>query len=124
MILTANLIGAGLCLILWALPDTSWMLSAVLFTGIGFFGATYAVIIAHGQLFLPKHLTGRGITLLNLFGIGGVGLTQLATSAMAKTGTPEYAATPAFYSDLFLVFALFLLAGCLVYAFSTERPAT
>jgi MFS family permease len=124
VILTANLIGAGLCLILWALPDTSWMLSAVLFTGIGFFGATYAVIIAHGQLFLPKHLTGRGITLLNLFGIGGVGLTQLATSAMAKTGTPEYAATPAFYSDLFLVFALFLLAGCLVYAFSTERPAT
>jgi len=123
VVLKANLIGAGLCLVLWALPDSSWLLSAALFTGIGLFGGTYAVIIAHGQLFLPKHLTGRGITLLNLFGIGGVGLTQLATSAMAKSATVEYAATPAFYSELFLVFALFLLAGCLIYAFSRERPA-
>jgi len=98
-------------------------LSAGLFTAIGFFGATFPAIMAHGQLFMPRHLTGRGLTLMNLFGIGGVGLMQFATSAIEKSVSPEYAATPAFYGSLFLLFGLSLLAGCAIYAFSTEKPA-
>jgi len=123
VVFTANLMGAILCLVLWAMPDKSWLLSAALFVAIGFFGTTFPVIMAHGQLFLPKHLTGRGITLLNLFGIGGVGLWQFITSGIANAVTPEYAVTPAFYGDLFLLFGLSLLVGCVIYAFSNERPA-
>jgi len=122
VILTANLMGAILCLTLWLLPSTSWVLSAALFTAIGFFGATFPAIMAHAQLFMPRHLTGRGLTFMNLFGIGGVGLMQFATSAIAKSVSPEYAATPAFYSNLFLLFGLSLLTGCAVYLFSTEKP--
>lgn len=123
VVLAANFAGAVLCLILWAVPDKSWLLSAALFTAIGFFGTTFPVIMAHGQLFLPRHLTGRGITLLNLFGIGGVGLMQFATSALAKSVPPEYAVTPQFYGSLFLLFAASLLTGCAVYLFSAEKPA-
>ncbi len=123
VVLTANMLGGILCLVLWQFPDRSWLLSAGLFTAIGFFGATFPAIMAHGQLFMPRHLTGRGLTLMNLFGIGGVGLMQFATSAIEKSVSPEYAATPAFYGSLFLLFGLSLLAGCAIYAFSTEKPA-
>ncbi len=120
VILTGNLIVVSLCLTLWAFPQTSWMASALLFTAIGFFGASFPAIMAHGQLFLPQHLTGRGMTLLNLFGIGGVGLMQFLTSAMAKSVPVEQAASPAFYSSLFLLFGISLLIGCVIYAFSSE----
>jgi MFS family permease len=125
VILGGNLIGAGLCLALWLAPDASWLLAAAICTMIGFFGTSFPIIMAHGQLFLPRHLTGRGITLLNLFGIGGVGLMQFVTSAMASAASPEALAGPDFFAGLFLLFGLSLLAGCLVYAFSREpRPAS
>lgn len=125
VVLAGNLMVVALCLVLWALPDQSWLLSAIIFTAIGFFGTSFPAIMAHGQLFLPRHLTGRGITLLNLFGIGGVGLMQFITSAMSRSQSAEDAAAPAFYSDLFLLFGLSLLVGCVIYAFSREaRPAS
>jgi hypothetical protein len=99
------------------------MLAAVLITAIGFLGTSFPVLMAHGQLFLPRHLTGRGITLLNLFGIGGVGLMQFITSAMARTASPEALAGPGFYADLFLLFGVCLLVGSGIYTLSREpRP--
>jgi hypothetical protein len=97
-------------------------MAAVLFTAIGFVGASYPVMMAHGQMVLPSHLTGRGITLLNLFGIGGVGLMQFLTSAMARAAGPEAASAPGFYQGLFLLFGLSLLAGSAIYLFSAEKP--
>ncbi|MFT5001352.1 MAG: MFS family permease [Paracoccaceae bacterium] len=124
VILGGNLAGAALCLLLWAFPETTWLTSAIIFTAIGFFGASFPAMMAHGQLFLPKHLTGRGITMLNLFAIGGVALMQFVTSAMAKSVSLEYAATADFYSGLFLLFGLSLFAGCVIYAFSSEEPSS
>lgn len=120
VILSGNLlVGAG-CLTLWAFPQSSWLVSAGLFTAIGFFGASFPALMAHGQLFLPRHLTGRGMTLLNLFGIGGVALMQFITSAMANRLGTNQTATPDFYSQIFLLFAVGTLAGCAVYLFSSE----
>ena len=121
VIFAGNFSGAILCLGLWLFPDTTWLLSAIVFTAIGFAGATYPLMMAHGQTFLPPHLTGRGITLLNLFGIGGVALTQFITSAMAKSVGPEYASQPEFYSSLFALFGFLLLIGCFIYLFSSEN---
>lgn len=120
IILTGNLCGAVLCITLWLFPGQSWLTSAILFAAIGFFGASFPAIMAHGQMFLPRHLTGRGITLLNLFGIGGVGLMQFLTSAMAHSAGAQASVTPEFYGNLFLLFGLSLLLGCLIYAFSAE----
>lgn len=122
VILVANLGGAGFCLILWAYPDSTWVTSGALFTVIGFCGATFPVLMAHGQQFIPAHLTGRGITLLNLFGIGGVGLMQFITSAMARYAGPESNSQPDFYGQLFLLFGIGLVIGCVIYSFSRERP--
>jgi len=118
VVLTGNLIGAFLCLSLWIWPDTTWLASALIITAIGFFGASFPVIMAHGQAFMPAHLTGRGLTLLNLFGIGGVGLMQFITSKMAQAAP---IADAGFYSNLFLLFGISLLAGGAIYAFSTEK---
>jgi len=120
VVLGGNLLGAALLIVLWAKPDMGWMSSVILFTAIGFFGASFPVIMAHGQLFMPRHLTGRGITLLNLFGVGGVALMQFLTGLMARSLPRGQAAPADFYGQIFLLFGLSLLVGCVIYAFSRE----
>ncbi len=122
VIIGGNICGAVLCLLLWNNPGSSAILVTVAFAAIGLFGTSFPVIMAHGQQFFPKHLTGRGITLLNLFGVGGVGLMQLITSAMAKAQPDPQNVSIDFYSSLFLVFGLCLIAGSLIYVFSQEKP--
>jgi hypothetical protein len=59
----------------------------ILFALIGIFGASYPIVISHGRSFLPAHLTGRGVTLLNLFGMGGAGVMQFASGPVyAESG--------------------------------------
>ena len=123
VILIGNTLVGALCLLLWIAPGQSWLLAAFAFTAIGFFGASFPVLIAHGQQFMPRHLTGRGMTLLNLFGIGGVGLLQFITGAMAKSVSPEQAASPEFYSSIFLLFGVTTLIGCAIYSFAKETRA-
>lgn len=90
-----------------------------LMAAIGFFGASFPVVIAHGRAFVPAHLVGRGVTLLNFFGIGGVGLMQFASgrihAEMAQGSDP---AAP--YIALFGFFAASLLLGCVIYLFSRD----
>ncbi len=47
---------AGLAL----MPDRSALFALAMFVGIGFFGATFPIVIAHARAFFPPHLTGRG----------------------------------------------------------------
>jgi len=85
-----------------------------LLAAVGFFGASFPMLMAHGRSFIPAHLTGRGVTLINLFSIGGVGLLQVASGHLHRMGDGSY-------SLLFGFFALLLLAGCAVYLFATDR---
>jgi len=125
VVIAANGMGGLLCLLLWLLPDQSPLFAGAVFIAIGFCGTTFPVIMAHGQLFMPRHLTGRGITLLNLFGIGGVGLMQFLTSAIARATPEAEVTTPEFYSLLFLIFGIGLLGGVAIYLFSHEpKPAS
>lgn len=112
-----NLGGALACLALWAFWDHSLWLSTVLLSLIGLFGASFAVLIAHAKALFPPHLTGRGVTLMNLFGVGGVGLGQIATRQIHAShgGTPE--AFPA----IFLYFGVTLLIGLALYLFTEDR---
>ena len=57
-------------------------MTVALFAGVGFFGASSPMVIALGRAFFPPHLVGRGVTLLNLFGIGATGLAQMATGRL------------------------------------------
>jgi hypothetical protein len=104
---------------LWQMPDSSVIVSATAFAAIGLFGLSFPAIMAHGQMFIPTHLKGRGLTLLNLFGIGGVGVAQFVTSGMAQRAG-DAASEPAFYAGLFALFGFMWLAGIVIYLFSTE----
>ncbi len=118
VVFTGNLAGALVLFALVAMIDRSVILSVALLAAVGFLGGSFPVVIAHGRSFFPPHLVGRGVTLMNLFGIGGVGLMQFASGRLhtAMSGGPV--AAP--YAAIFGFFALALLTGTLIYLFSRD----
>ncbi len=119
VILVGNLCGTVCLGALWLFPLSGFWQTGFLLAGVGFFGASFPMMMAHGRSFFPPHLTGRGVTLLNLFSIGGVGVLQTLSGrihAIAPAAPPEAA-----YQALFAFFGLLLLIGCVIYAFSEDR---
>lgn len=116
-----NAIGAIGCFALFMLPAGSsiWM-ATVLLAVVGFSGASFPVVIAHARPFFPEHLTGRGVTLLNLFGIGGVGVMQLVTGRMVDYWQSTKFEDQAFQL-LFGFYGVLICCGLALYAFSTDR---
>lgn len=86
---------------------------------IGITGGSYGLLMAHARAFLPAHLTGRGVTLMNFFSIGGVGVMQFATGAVvtARTVPGDPAAA---YQSLFVFYAVLLAATIVVYLFARD----
>ncbi|HEX9856814.1 MAG TPA: MFS transporter, partial [Paracoccaceae bacterium] len=126
LVFGGNLLAVLCLLALWAVPAAGGLTTLALLAGVGLFGATFPMIMAHGRAFFPSHLVGRGVTLLNLFGIGFIGLTQFASGRIHAalspgTGTVSALSQTAPYAAIFLFFALALLAGGAVYAFSQDR---
>ena len=112
--------GVLLCLIGLAIwPVAGGWVTLALLVGIGFMGSSYAMVIAHGRAFIPAHLVGRGVTLLNLFGIGATGLSQMATGRLHAATAGGSAEAP--YVALFWFFAGVLALGLLIYGFSRDR---
>ncbi len=102
--------------------SASFAASGALFVALGFFGVNYAVLMTHARAFYPPHLIGRGVTLMNFFSIGGVGLMQWATGRlMADAGPGDWQA----YSTLFIFYALVLGVSVVIYLFSRDaKPNT
>jgi predicted MFS family arabinose efflux permease len=119
-ILVGNLGVALLLLILWLAPPSGFGGALAIFALIGVLGASYPIVISHGRSFLPAHLTGRGVTLLNLFGMGGAGVMQFASGPVFAALAADGARTDAF-GPLFALFALVILLGMAVYAFARDR---
>ena len=85
------------------------------------FGSSFAMLIAHSRSLFPTHLMGRGVTLMNLFGIGGAGIMQSLSGRVhgsAIVGATD-AAQP--YQTLFAFFGVALLIGTFIYMFSQDR---
>jgi len=117
--LAGNLACVACLLALWAVPTAGFWSSALLLAAVGLLGLSFPLLMAHGRSFFPPRVLGRGVTLLNLFSIGGVGVLQMISArvhAAAPASPPE-----APYAAIFLFFALTLLAGCAIYAFSRDR---
>lgn len=114
------LIGVGTLLValacfgLWLFPGQSLTLSTLLLFVVGFFGYTYAVLMAHCRLFIPAHMMGRGIAFLTLVGFFGVGIVQWA-SGLVMTAFGSF---PLLFSAL----GATLIGALVSYAFSREAP--
>lgn len=115
------------CLVgLYSQVSTDRWTTVALVAGVGFFGASYPMVMAHGRAFLPPHLTGRGVSLINLFGIGGAGLMQIVTGRIHAALTPPDSlvnsappATP--YAALFAFYMALTAAGLAIYLLSRDR---
>lgn len=118
---TGNTLGALFCIALGMGFAEGYWQSVLLFAGVGFFGMSFPLLMAHGRAFVPPHLAGRGVTLMNLFGIGGVGLFQVISGRMHKTLSETAVDVADPYHTLFLFFGCLLLLGVAIYAFSKDR---
>ena len=121
VIFTGNLIGGLLCFALYLYGDAGFWSTAAMMAGIGFFGASFPILVAHGRSFFPDHLMGRGVTFINLFGIGGVGIMQNVTARVFDVKIAENHAPIVSYNVVILVFCVTLLLGLVIYIFSQDR---
>ncbi len=119
VILVGNGMGAVALCLLWLFPDHSLWFATAMLAVIGISGSTFAVIIGHGKAFFPAHLTGRGVTLMNLFGIGGTGIMQFATGPIYAASKGADPATG--YAVIFGVFAVMVCLGLIAYLWSQDR---
>jgi len=119
VVYAGNLTCGLFCLGLWAAPAMGGWQTVAIFAAIGFFGASFPLVTAHGRAFFPPHLVGRGVALLNLFGIGSVGVAQVVTGRIHAAIPPDPPQAP--YAALFLFFGLVLVAGSTAYLFSQDR---
>lgn len=119
VIMTGNVIVLIVCVLMAvSLPkDPFW--ATLAFVMIGFFGASYAVQMAHGKAFVPAHLTGRGVTLLNFCSIGGAGIFQWLSGPVAEAyaveGVPE-----AQYVALFVFYSILMAIAIVAYSFAKD----
>ncbi|HFQ14836.1 MAG TPA: MFS transporter, partial [Rhodobacteraceae bacterium] len=121
VIFAGNMAAIACLFALWAVPQAGLARTTLLLAAIGLFGSSFPMIVAHARAFFAPHLVGRGVTLINMFGIGGVGVFQFASGnvfAAAKQGATGVAAP---YQAVFLFFAVPALIGCLTYLLSRDR---
>lgn len=103
----------------WFAAGPAWMATLILVAA-GFFGASFPIVLAHGRSFVPAHLTGRGVTLLNLFGIAPIGIAQIVTGRLHAATEATTPSAP--IETVFLFFAVATAIGLFVYLWSQDRP--
>ncbi len=109
---------------LWALvifTDVGIVTSTLLLVVIGFGGSFFPLLVAHGRAFMPAHLTGRGISLINLFGIGGVSLAQFATAPLHRYGQDISTSATTPYALIFALLGITSLCGLAAYLRVQDR---
>ena len=120
------LIGSALTSLCYFLVGTFGSASAVasvaLIAAVGAFGLTYGIIMAHGRLFFPPHLLGRGVTFLNFAFIAGAGIIQWLSGIFVQASADMGRAETEVFSMLFITFGAALAVSTLIYAATPARP--
>ena len=121
LVFAGNTMVVACLLTLAAFPAAKGATPMLLLAAIGLFGASFPMVMAHGRAFLPPHLTGRGVTLINLFGIGMAGIMQYATGHLHAALSPAPPDTTAPYVGILLFYAALVAAGLTAYLWSKDR---
>lgn len=119
VIVGGNVVCVAACVWLALDSQGSILTATIALVAIGFAGSSFPVVMAHGRAFIPSHMTGRGVTLINFFGIGGVGLMQVVTGGVVAVST-DAAAPQTAYGALFGFYALVIAMALAVYLFSRD----
>ena len=118
-------IGSSICLAsilgLALMEQITFGISVSLFCILGFFGMSYPLMIAHGRSFSPEHLTGRCVTLLNMFAIGGAGLFQILSGRIFRFTLETQGSSSVAYTSIFLFYAASLFIGLVLYLKAQDR---
>ena len=96
-------------------PELPYKSAVICFTLVGFFGMSFPVVVAHGRSFVPIELSGRGVTLMNLFAIGGVGVLQTISGIVFDRAGD--------FGSVFSVYFILILIGLVIYLFSKDNMA-
>ena len=116
----ANILVLAACGALALHPDMSIASATLWLVLIAMAGSNYAVTVAHARGFFPRHLIGRGVTLMNFFSIGGSGVMQFLTGGVVSATASQGPA--ASYSALFGFYALVLAVAITIYLGSRDAP--
>lgn len=100
-------------------PLTTVTTATIVLVLIGISGGSYGLLMAHARAFLPTHLTGRGVTLMNFFSVGGVGLMQFATGSVVTANLVPNAEDAA-YGALFTFYAIAVGVALIIYLFARD----
>ena len=118
-------IGSSICVAaivgLALVEQITFGISVSLFCVLGFFGMSYPLMIAHGRSFSPEHLTGRCVTLLNMFAIGGAGIFQFLSGKIFRFTLEMEGSNSAAYMAIFLFYASSLFIGLVLYLKAKDR---
>ncbi|MFK7856432.1 MAG: MFS transporter [Granulosicoccus sp.] len=120
VIFTGNFLVLVSLLYFVAQPVPGIGIATSLFIVIGICGTSYGVLMAHGRAFLPPHLVGRGVTLLNFCSIFGAGLMQFITGRLVSL-QPD-SRSPETYQILFGSYAACVFVALAVYLSSRDAP--
>jgi MFS family permease len=121
VIVVTSTMSAFALIVLSIYPNPGVWASGILLAVIGFGGTAFPLLVAHAKAFFPAHLTGRGVTLVNLFSIGGVGVAQFITAPLHSYGTGLKSAATTPYTLIFIYFTAALVCGLIAYLFVTDR---
>lgn len=122
VVLVANVLCGFAFLALGLMPSLPLVGALVLMCTAGLFGVSYAVLIAHGRLFMPGHVIGRGITFINFVSIGGTGVAQILSGHAVEGMRNAGLAPAATYANLHIAFGLLLVVSAAIYALAPARP--
>jgi predicted MFS family arabinose efflux permease len=120
LVIAGNAVMLACLFALWWFAAAPPAVATAILVAAGFFGASFPIVLAHGRSFVPPHLTGRGVTLLNFFGIAPIGIAQIITGRLHAATEPATSAAP--FEAVFLFFALATAIGMAVYLWSQDRP--
>lgn len=102
--------------------EASALFSVALLGAVGGFGMTYGIVMAHGKLFFPARLIGRGVTFLNFASIAGAGVAQWVSGRFVQANVDAGVDPATTYATLFFAFAAALAATLVVYLAAPARP--
>ncbi|NNM74610.1 MFS transporter [Enterovirga aerilata] len=111
--------GVGISVAAWLVlglfGERSGALAVTLLLLVACLGAPFAIIMAHARSFMPTHLLGQGVTIMNLAFMGGAGLGQWFSGRYVRAAELAGTAPSDLYGRLFTAFGLVLGATLAIY---------